>query len=118
MTDEPRSWAGTVARAPLKEPMGVRAAETMTTGSEPALILPHEHLALLLPGDESERGSLAKQPKGRAGGRSRGLPRLRPRGRQCAGATAGRAGAGRAVSGPRTGSRPPSPSLYPKTLGL
>ena len=29
----PSSWAGTLAKAPLKEPTGVRAAETMTTSS-------------------------------------------------------------------------------------
>lgn len=32
------------ARSAGHSPMTVRAAETMTTGSEPALILPHEHL--------------------------------------------------------------------------
>ena len=30
MATAPRSWAGVVAKAPLKEPTGVRAAETMT----------------------------------------------------------------------------------------
>lgn len=33
------------ARSAGHSPMTVRADETMTTGSEPALILPHEYLA-------------------------------------------------------------------------
>ena len=41
MTVEPRSCTGTVHKAPSKEAMMVRAAETMTAGSESALVLPH-----------------------------------------------------------------------------
>ena len=44
MTVEPRSWTEMVDRAPSKEPM-VLAAETRTTGSESALILPHYRLS-------------------------------------------------------------------------
>src|ERR1700694_5617579 len=34
MATAPRSWAGMVAKAPLKLPTGVRAALTMTTSSD------------------------------------------------------------------------------------
>jgi len=34
MATAPRSWAGVVAKAPLKLPTGVRAALTMTTSSD------------------------------------------------------------------------------------
>jgi hypothetical protein len=33
MATSPSLWAGTLAKAPLKEPTGVRAADTMTTSS-------------------------------------------------------------------------------------
>lgn len=44
MTAERRSRTGTVDKAPLKEPVMVRAAETRITGSESALVLPHYRL--------------------------------------------------------------------------
>src|SRR5579872_4361867 len=39
MAMAPRSWAGSVANAPLKLPTGVRAALTMTTSSDMVFLL-------------------------------------------------------------------------------
>ena len=55
MTAEPRSWTGTVDRAPSKEPMMVHATETRTTGSESTLILPHYRLSSSYCGPQDSR---------------------------------------------------------------
>src|SRR5262245_42876147 len=46
----PKSWAGSVANAPLKEPTGVRAPEAMTTSVMviipfiyPSIVMPRQH---------------------------------------------------------------------------
>lgn len=84
------------ARSAGHSPMTVRADETMTTGSEPALILPHEYLAHrcspVQPANEAKPFGGLRRTAGRRGRRPPRPPP--PRGARCAGARAGPRAAG------------------------
>ena len=79
---------------PFHSPMMVRAAETMTTGSESALILPHDRPSRSSCGPQNSRLSERRRPAlpqiYRAGGGASGNPAHRLGSRRSACARAGR----------------------------
>src|SRR5215510_2143443 len=62
MAMAPRSWAGRVAKAPLKLPTGVRAALTMTTSSDMGHLLGLEVLVKGAGGAGKTLASLVSHP--------------------------------------------------------